>query len=171
MNAALLVVLTIFIVITAIAVAWQTIILVSLARVLTRLALRSERVLNEVEGRLPPLLTESEAILRDSRAKIDIAGTHLIEITGLARDQMRRADELFAEISDRARLQVIRLDQAISTTFEKVEETTEMVQRTVLRPIRDAAAIIHGVRTGLDFFLRRRPSPPALSPQDEEMFI
>lgn len=171
MNSTLLAVLTVFIAVTALAVAWQTVVLVNLARVLTRLAQRSERVLNEVEGRLPALLSESEAILRDSRSKLDIAGTHVIELTGLVRDQMRRADELFSEISDRARLQVIRLDQAISTTFDKVEETTNLIQRTVLRPIRDAAAIVYGVRTGLDFFLRRRPSPPTLSPQDEEMFI
>lgn len=171
MSSTLLVVLTVFIAVTAIAVAWQTLILVGLARVLTKLAARSERLLNDVEGRLPALLNESESLLRDSRAKIEIAGDHMVEISGLARDQMRRADELFGEITDRARLQVARVDQALASAFDRVEETTSMVRNTIVRPIRDAAAIVHGVRTGLDFFLRRRASPPVLTPQDEEMFI
>ena len=74
--------------------------------------------------------------------------------------------------SDRLRLQVIRLDQLLSNTVARVEETTELVQHNVLKPIRELSAILAGVRTGLDFLLRRnksRADRPAT--QEEEMFI
>lgn len=168
----LLIVLTVFIAVTAIAVILQAIILAGLARAVGKLARRGDKVLTELEARLPAMLTESEALVKESRAKVDLAGNHVVEISGLLRDQMQRADALLLDITDRARLQIIRLDETMSATFDKVDETATLIQRAIIRPIKDTAAVIRGVRTGLDFFLHRRPSPPpALAPQDEEMFI
>lgn len=168
----LLIVLTVFIAVTAIAVVLQAIILAGLARAVGKLAQRGDKVLTQLETRLPAMLSESEALVRESRAKVDLAGNHVVEISALLRDQMQRADALVVEIADRARLQIIRLDETMSTTFDKVDETATLIQRSIIRPIKDTAAVIRGVRTGLDFFLHRRPSPPAaLAPQDEEMFI
>lgn len=172
MNPTLLLVLTVFIAVTAAAVVLQAVILAGLARAVSRLSQRGDKVLTQLETRLPPMLAESEALLRDSRAKVEIAGQHMVEISGMLRDQMQRADGLLLELTDRARLQIIRVDETLSATLDRVDETATLVQRSIIRPIKDTAAVIRGVRTGLDFFLHRRASPPAvLEPQDEEMFI
>ncbi|MGH9490964.1 MAG: hypothetical protein ACRD17_10675 [Terriglobales bacterium] len=168
----LLVVLTVFIAVTAIAVILQAIILLGLARAVGKLAQRGDKVLTQLESRLPRMLSESESLIRESRAKVDLAGNHVVEISALVRDQVQRADALLVDLTERARLQIIRLDETMSTTFDKVDETATLIQHSIIRPIRDTAAVIRGIRTGVDFFLHRRPSPPpALAPQDEEMFI
>lgn len=171
MSSTLLVVLTIFIAVTAAAVVLQAILMAGLARAVGKLAQRGDRVLEQMETRLPAVLAESEALVRESRAKAEIAGQRMVEISGILRDQVQRADGLLLEISDRARLQIIRLDETLAGALDRVDETATLIQRSILRPIKDTAAVVRGVRTGLDFFLHRRSSPPALAPQDEEMFI
>jgi hypothetical protein len=73
---------------------------------------------------------------------------------------------------DRARLQVIRADELLSRTMDRVEETTDMVHRTVVSPVRQMAGVVQGLSAGLDFLLgsRRRRRSEVNAPQDE-MFI
>jgi uncharacterized Fe-S cluster-containing MiaB family protein len=67
---------------------------------------------------------------------------------------------------------VIRADEMVNRTLDKVESTTEMVQRTVVSPVRQISGIIHGVTVGLEFLAggKRRRRNGAGVPQDE-MFI
>jgi hypothetical protein len=56
--------------------------------------------------------------------------------------------------------------------MDKVEETTELVQHSVLSPIRRLAGIASGLTVGLEYFFRRRGSHQREElPQDEELFI
>ena len=78
---------------------------------------------------------------------------------------------------DRARLQIIRADELLSRTLDRVEETSDMVHRTVVSPVRQFAGLIQGVTAGIEFLLGRRDRRNGGSrearrpvPQDE-MFI
>jgi hypothetical protein len=75
------------------------------------------------------------------------------------------------DVIDRARLQVIRADELLNRTMDRVEETTDMVHRTVVSPVRQLSGLMKGVSTGLEFFLsNKRRRRGAGVPQDE-MFI
>ena len=50
--------------------------------------------------------------------------------------EIERLDATVNDIVDRTRLQVIRADELVNRTMDRVEETTEMVHRTVVSPIR-----------------------------------
>jgi len=91
----------------------------------------------------------------------------------LARSQVERIDATVSDVVDRTRLQVIRADELVNRTLDRVEETSDMVQRTVVSPIRQLAGVLQGVSAGLEFFLgrkRRNPRDEAGVPQDE-LFI
>ena len=78
---------------------------------------------------------------------------------------------------DRARLQIIRGDELLTRTLDRVEETTEIVHKTVVSPVRQFSGLIQGLTAGLEFLLGNRARRNGGSrdarrpvPQDE-MFI
>jgi hypothetical protein len=90
---------------------------------------------------------------------------------------VERLDATVDDVVDRARLQIIRTDELLSRTLDRVEETSEMVQRTVVSPVRQFSGLIQGVTAGIEFLLGNRGRRNGGSresrrpvPQDE-MFI
>jgi phosphoenolpyruvate synthase/pyruvate phosphate dikinase len=73
---------------------------------------------------------------------------------------------------DKSRAQVVRVDQMVSDLIEKVETTSDAVQRGVLAPIQEVSAVIKGMQAGLEFlFSRRRTTSVSEAVQDEQLFI
>ena len=83
---------------------------------------------------------------------------------------MERVDATLTDIVDRTRLQVIRADEFVTSTMDKLEETREVVQKTVVSPVRHLTGIMHGVGAGFEAFFSRRRGRAPVGSQDE-MFI
>jgi hypothetical protein len=68
---------------------------------------------------------------------------------------------------------VIRADELVNRTLDRVEETSEMVHRTVVSPIRRLSGVIQGLSAGLEFFLgrKRRNSGDGVGVPQDELFI
>jgi len=170
-------VLKIFIYATAVAVVLQMFILLGLAISLHKTSAKVEKLASEVHGRALPILASAETILNDSRGKIDIVMNNLVSTTGTLKTQMDRLDATVNDIVDRTRLQVIRADDIVTRTLDRVEETSELVQHTVVSPVRQISGIVQGLSVGISAFLsqtrtsRRRRSNAARVTQDEELFI
>jgi len=112
-------------------------------------------------------------ILVELRPKIDIMSTNFLESSTLVRNQLGRIDATLTDALDRTRLQVIRADELLNRTMDKVEETSEIVHKTVISPLRQVNGLMTAISTGIDVFLgqkRRHPKNGAGMPQDE-MFI
>ena len=90
----------------------------------------------------------------------------------MVRSQMERLDATVSDVIDRARLQIIRSDELLTRTIDRVEETTDMVHKTVVSPVKQLSGLMQGVTAGLDFLLgaKRRRRNGVGVPQDE-MFI
>jgi len=84
---------------------------------------------------------------------------------------MERIDATLTDIVDRTRLQVIRADEFVTGTMDKLEETREVVQRTVVSPVRYLSGIAHGLSVGLEAFFGRRRGRNGVNVQQDEMFI
>ena len=56
-------------------------------------------------------------------------------------------------------------------TMTRVQETVSVVQRGVLRPVREVHGVIAGVRMAFAHFNRRNRSTVDHATSDEEMFI
>ena len=164
--------LIVFIVVALLALLVQVAVLTSMYFGIRQTTLKLERTTTELHQRLDPILVNLDILLRDSRDKLTNIVGDAAEITRLARQQMGRLDELVNDATDRARLQVIRVDQLISQALERVEDTGTELQKNILGPIREASAVIRGVKTGLDYLLaRRRGRSGERAQQDEELFI
>jgi hypothetical protein len=98
-------------------------------------------------------------------------------------DSLSRVTRNLAEVSDLATLQARRIDEALADTLDKVQEATSNVHRFFVRPLgplADVAAVIKGLRRGLDVYHRlsgldspRKRVPPRrhAAGEDEHLFI
>jgi hypothetical protein len=83
-------------------------------------ARRVERMLNRVEQNMAPLADSINAIARDA-----------------------------AQISSMAVGQVERVDRLVTDLTNKIEHTAATVQDTILKPLRDGAALMAGIKAAI----------------------
>lgn len=177
MDQQMLTLLTIFIVVTALAVLIQMGILIAMFLSMRKTSARVESLVDEVHRRGLPVLDTLHTMLVESRVNVGNITSNLAVATADIKKQVAHLNEVVGEVVDRARLQVIRSDQIVGRTLDKVEETTEVVHETVLSPVRQLAAIAQGLSAGFEYFFGRRgdrrpASREAVrSSQEEEMFI
>ena len=167
----------VFIAVTAAAVLLQAGILAALYLAMRKSSARMEALAVEVKTKALPMLETAQAILTELRPKLTVIADNLTETTHSVRSQVERVDATVSDAVDRARLQVIRTDELLSRTLDRVEETSDMVHRTVVSPVRQFSGLIQGVTAGIEFLLggrgrrnggsreARRPVP------QDEMFI
>jgi hypothetical protein len=94
----------------------------------------------------------------------------------MVKKQMERLEVTVDDIVARTRLQVIRADELVGRTLDRVEETTDLVHHSVLSPVKQAAGIIQGLTTAIGAFMggvKKKPRKPGdvKRTQDEELFI
>ena len=169
--------LTIFIAITAAAVVLQMLILFVMCIVVFKLSARLKTVADETESRVLPLIDsarilqqEVKSFLETSRPKVDLILDNAAHVTTTARTDVERVQATVNDLLDRLRLQVIRADEMVTRTMDRVEETSEKVQHSVMSPVRQVSGIVQAVSVGVGTFFsnqkRRRNGGPS-----DEMFI
>jgi hypothetical protein len=162
-----------FIICTAVAVMIQAGILVALFFAVRKTSGRVEALASEVTSKALPAIETAQQLLVTVKPRVEDIVVNAEQTARMARSQMERLDATVNDIVDRTRLQVIRADELVNRTMDKVEETTDMVHRTVVSPIRQLSGLMQGVSAGLEFFLgrkRRQPRDGMGVPQDE-LFI
>ena len=165
--------LTLFIAVTSIAVVIQAGILVALYVSVKKSSDKALALAEQMNAKAIPALENAQAILDDAKPKIQTITSNLVDVTTNLKEQVERADLTVADLLDRTRLQIIRADEMVSRAMDKVEETTELVQHSVISPVKQVSAIIQGVTAGIGAFMGRRARRNAESAaeQDEELFI
>jgi hypothetical protein len=165
--------LKVFIAVTTFAVVVQAGILVGLYLTVRKSTARMEALATEVRSKALPTMETVQSMLLELRPRIEVISINAAESSNLVRNQLARIDATLTDAVDRTRLQVIRADELLNRTMDRVEETSEVVHKTVLSPLRQVNGLMAAISTGVDVFLgqkRRHPKNGAGVPQDE-MFI
>lgn len=164
--------LPIFVGVTAAAVVIQAGILIALFVTVRKSSSRMEALATEVKGKVMPTVDTAQAMLVDMRPKIDTIANNVTETSTVVRGQIERMDATVTDIVDRTRLQVIRADELLNRTMDRIEETSDAVHRTVISPVRQLSGLVQGLTAGLEFLIggKRRRGHDVSVPQDE-MFI
>ena len=165
--------LRIFIFVTGFAVILQALVMVALYLAVRKSTAKMEALATEVKSKALPTIETVQSMLVEMRPKIDVMTTNFSESSTLVRNQLGRIDATLTDALDRTRLQVIRADELLNRTMDKVEDTTEFVHKTVVSPLRQVNGLMAAISTGVEVFLgqkRRQPKNGRGMPQDE-MFI
>jgi methyl-accepting chemotaxis protein len=168
--------LTIFIALTAVAVALQAGVLLAMFIVLRSTATKMEALASELKTKVFPIVDQTQTMITELRPTIEQIAADVKESTTSIKSQIQRTDAAVNDVVDRARLQVIRADELLTRTMDRVEHTSDVVQKTVLSPVRQISGLMQGISVGLEFLFsrsgrsngHRRERRPV--PQDE-MFI
>lgn len=165
--------LKVFVAVTAGAVVLQAMIMVALYLAVRKSTAKVESIADELKTKALPTMDSVQSFLVEARPKIDNITTNVSESTTLVRNQLARIDATLTDALDRTRLQVIRADELLSRTMDRVEETSDVVHKTVMSPLRQVNGLMAAISTGVEVFLgqkRRHPKNGMGVPQDE-MFI
>src|SRR5580658_2372104 len=164
--------LRIFIAVTTLAVAVQAGILVALYFSVRKTTAKMEALATQVTTRTLPTLETVQDMLLDLRPKLDVISVNAAESSNLVRNQLARIDATPTDALDRTRLQVIRADELLNRTMDKVEETSEVVHKTVISPLRQVNGLMAAISTGVDvLFGQKKRQPKNGSVPQDEMFI
>jgi methyl-accepting chemotaxis protein len=176
--------LTAFIAVTAAAVVLQMLILAGMFLTMRKLAARVEALADKAEDtasvvqvRVLPLLEDAKSLqetvksfVEKSRPQVETIIGNASQISTTARTTVDRVQVTVNDAIDRARLQVIRGDEMLTRTMNRLEETSEKVQHSVMSPMRQFSGILHGISTGLNAYFGQQKGRRNGGPSDE-MFI
>jgi methyl-accepting chemotaxis protein len=168
--------LTIWIAVTSAAVALQMLILFFLYLAVRKLSKRLESAVDETQSRLLPLLENGKAIQQDvkafldtARPKVEVILDNAAHVTTTAHTDIGRVSATVNDIVDRTRLQVIRVDEMVTHTLDRVEETSEKVQQSVKAPVRQVSGLAQAISVGVSTYFRSQRRGRNGGP--DEMFI
>jgi hypothetical protein len=135
-------------------------------------------VARDIRAKLFKLWPEVESIIAASKRSADRVETNItrigaasISILDITKQQLVKVDELLSDASTRARVQMERAEMVLDDTMTRVQETVGIVQRGVLRPVREVHGILSGFRTALAHLGRGGRPTVDHATSDEEMFI
>jgi methyl-accepting chemotaxis protein len=166
--------LTIISTLLALGICVQVVALLGIWRSMRSMSIRVEalgkdltRNINTISGEVGQAVTTIKTVAEGiSAVSIKVAAT-----AEIIHKRVGEVDSFIKEVTDSARLEVARIQDAIDTASRQIEETFALLQKGVLVPVKEVSAILRGFRVGLDFIFRRPKVPSNASPQDEEMFI
>ena len=169
--------MSLFVAVTGLAVLLQAGVLLAMYLAMRKSGQRMEELAGDVKTKVMPTVVEVQAIITALRPKIENIVDNLGETTTTLRSEVQRVDATVNDAVDRGRLQIIRADELLSRTLDRVEQTSDMVQKTVVSPVKQLSGLVQGITTGLEFLFggrnrrnggsreERRPVP------QDEMFI
>ena len=135
---------------------------------------RVEGLAADVERRLGPLTEHTLDLLVTAKSlgeRFSTIEEQVAATTKVIHDRVVAIDSFLGDTTESARLQVARVQDVVESTSLRIEDTVHRVQRGIIAPLDEIAALMRGVRVGFDFFFRSRKPSSRQAHQDEEMFI
>src|SRR5215203_496094 len=142
---------------------------------------RVTKTVSRLEGRFDPLISKVDAMSAQGKeisvhfneisANLSIATGHLAESTQLIKEEVAELRLLVGETAITAKDKVAMVSQTIDRTHDQVVDTTEFVQRKIVEPAREIAAVMAGVKKGLEVLFAPAPKPLDRAYMEDELFI
>ncbi len=142
---------------------------------------RAVQTVHRVEERIEPLIDKVTMIgdqgkemagqFNEVSGHLASAAKNLAESTELIKEEVAELKELVGHTALVAKDKVALVSQTIDKTQLQVTNTTEFIQERIVQPAREVAAIMAGLRKGLEVLLAPSPKQIDRVYTDEEMFI
>ncbi len=163
----LLIVMTVFVGITALSFVAQAIASMKMAKTAGEIKKSLDAFLPKAEA----ALANAEKTLNESREQIAGITKRANDVLDLTKTQLVRVDSLIEDASGRARVQMDKVEILLDDTMSRVQNTVTGVQSSIVRPLREITGVAAGVRTAVAHLLKGSPANVAQVTADEEMFI
>jgi uncharacterized protein YoxC len=152
---------------TALCALVGAIVALSVAAGMKKLQVRVQSTIDRAE----PIMDTARRLLDDTAPKFAAMSTDAADVIRLSREQTERLSVFLTDFSERAKVQVARIDGTIDQSLDQFQAASEAVKGAVLRPVREFNGIFSGIRTAVTVYATGRKSSVDHATQDEEMFI
>ncbi len=155
-----------------------------MAIALIAIAIIVKRVVNtvsRVEEKVEPLLDKVNVMGEQGKAiaaqftelssHLSIASKHFSESAGLIKSEVAELKQLVGMTAVEAKEKVALVSQTIDRTQLQVTTTADFIQGKIVEPAVEVAAIMAGVRRGLEVLFAPRPKRIDRVYHEDEMFI
>ena len=150
------------------------VVLILIYKIASRVQMRVDSAVTGIQ----PILETTRELARENAPKISMIATRAVEIAAnakdvsdVAKDQAHRFAEVGRDAADRAKAQIARVDAVLDETVDQVHNAGDNMKAAVLKPVREAGAVLAGVKAAVTSLANgRRPTVDHII-QDEEMFI
>jgi hypothetical protein len=170
----LLVVMTVFVVISAIALCVQAATLFGIYRNTRAIREYSKGVMPQVRS----VLTKAETTIDESRknivdvtAKANAIASKASDLLDMGKVQMVKLDDVITDASQRTKVQLERAEMVMDDTMTRVHQSVHAVHSGIIKPVREIQAISAGISAALQQLMRGGRPSVAQATHDDEMFI
>jgi methyl-accepting chemotaxis protein len=142
---------------------------------------RVVKTVTRLEERFDPLIDKVNAMsvqgkeisvhFSEISANLSTATRHLAESTELIKEEVAELKLLVGETAVTAKDKVAMVSQTIDRTHDQVVDTTEFVQRKIVEPAREIAAVMAGIKKGLEVLFAPAPKHLDRVYVEDELFI
>lgn len=139
------------------------------------------KTVKNIEDRVEPLIIKVDAISAQGReisvhfneisGNLSTATKYLAESTELIKEEIAELRTLVGETAITAKNKVDMVSRSIDRTHAQITDTTEFVNQKIVVPAREVAAIMAGVKRGLEVLFAPAPKQIDRVYEDEELFI
>jgi hypothetical protein len=143
------------------------------------------RLLRQLRDKVDEILPQARSVIENADKAMSECRQQILEVAALVRDvstkahevldlskaQLTRVDGLLADATDRAKVQLERMDLVFSDTIERLHETLTVVHNGIMRPVREVQGVAAGIQAMLSALFRGNRPTVAEATHDEEMFI
>lgn len=133
---------------------------------------------NDVTERAEPILDTVRRLTVENGPKFSSIATNAVIISGnakeiseVAKDQAHRFAEVGRDVADRTKAQIARVDAVVDDTVAQVHHAGDSVRAAVKKPVREASAVLAGVKAAVTTLVDGKRADVDHLTQDEEMFI
>jgi methyl-accepting chemotaxis protein len=168
--------LTILIILIAVAMVTQAIVIIVAAAGAMKTQKKLGAIADELRAAAVPFLVEARGMVNKSAALIDDVGPavraisrnvetasghiatasgHIAVASQSLKNKTQELDELTSEIKQRTQVQVRRVDGMVTGALTAVSEITHSIHKAILVPVREIAGLMNGVKAGLDTLMGR----------------
>ena len=155
-----------------------------MAIALIAIALTVKKVVNtvsRVEEKIEPLIKQVNAIsvqgkeisvqFTEISGNLSTATKYFSESAGLIKEEVSELKQLVGMTAAEAKDKVALVSRTIDRTQLQVTTTTDFIQQKVVEPAREIAAVMAGVKKGLEVLFAPAPKQLDRVYQEDEMFI
>lgn len=170
----LLIILTIFVGLAALAMLIQMGTLLGLfltARKLQTLVTELMPQVNSIIGVSKKTADVTLRTVEGAEKHIHKIGETSNAILDSTKQQVAKIDELLTDATTRAKVQLERAEMVLDDSMGRAQETVSIVQRSILRPVREINGLVIGLRTSLAYLGKGSRPTVDHATADEEMFI
>src|SRR5260370_474992 len=164
--------LTVFIAVAAVAIVVQMGILAALYVASRKTSAKVEAIAEELQQHGVPALKAARALLEENGPKVSEILDNGLNASRILKVQAVRLDSTVSDLMDRTRLHVIRADELVTRTMDRVEDTTNILHHSIISPVKQVAGVLQGITVGTGWLLGKlRPRQRRDGAPEDEMFI